>query len=192
MALASDTRRVWTGRLSVGVAVALVIIGVLRYATDTLHEFDSNYWRALEGTPFRYMVRAPSDGTVAGFLNAQFFKILSIPAGLSLVWLWRRFGSGSLAQRAERFRDLAVRGTWALSFLTGFTLIELEKTYHFLGMNAVLVAGERAWLNHVVHLASVVVAWFLTDAFVFEPLTHAELALERELDALEPPSGSSA
>ena len=129
---------------------------------------------------------APSDGTLVGDLNAQCFKMLAMPAGLSLVWLRVRFGSGSLADRAARFRDLAVRGTWAASFLVGFTLIELEKTYHFIGMNAVLVAGERAWLNHVIHLVSAVLAWFLTDQLAFEPLTHAEIALERELDSLEP------
>lgn len=188
MALAPDTRRVWAGRLSVAVAVLFVLIGVLRYATDTLHEFNPNYWHALIGTPFRYMVRAPSDGTVPGDLNAQFFKILAMPAGMCLVWLRVRFGAGTLAERAARFRDLAVRGTWAVSFLVGFSLIELEKTHHFLGMNAVLVAGERAWLNHVVHLASAVLAWFLTAALVFEPLTHTEIALERELDELETPS----
>src|SRR5690606_34003929 len=117
MPISNDTRRVWAGRLSVAVAVTFVIIGALRFATDTLHEFNPDYWRPLIGTPFRYLVRAPSDGTVPGFLNAQFFKILSIPAGLCLVWLGVRFGSGTLAHKAERFRDLAVRGTWALSFL---------------------------------------------------------------------------
>ncbi|MFO7568066.1 MAG: hypothetical protein R6X02_35820 [Enhygromyxa sp.] len=182
----SDTRRVWAGRLSVAVAVSFVVIGALRFATDTLHEFNHDYWQALSGTPFRYLVRAPSDGTLAGSLNAQFFKIFSIPAGLCLVWLGVRFGSGTLEDKAERFRDLAVRGTWTFSFLAGFTLIELEKSYHFLGMNAVLVAGERAWLNHVVHLVSAVLAWGLTDLLAFEPLTYAEIALERELDALEP------
>lgn len=188
MSTTHDTRRVWAGRLSVAAAVSFVIVGMLRFATDTLHEFNPNYWQALIGTPFRYMVRAPSDGTVPGFLNAQFFKIFSMPAGLCLVWLGVRFGSGSLIEKAERFRDLAVRGTWALSFLAGFTLIELEKTYHFLGMNAVLVIGERAWLNHVVHVASAVLAWALTDALAFEPLTYAEIALEREIDSLEPPA----
>jgi hypothetical protein len=188
MPLSADTRRVWAGRLSVAVAASFVLIGVLRYATDTLHEFNRDYWHALVGTPFRYLVRAPSDGTLVGDLNAQCFKMLAMPAGLSLVWLRVRFGSGTLADRAARFRDLAVRGTWAASFLVGFTLIELEKTYHFLGMNAVLVAGERAWLNHVIHLVSAVLAWFLTDQLAFEPLTHAEITLERELDALEPSS----
>lgn len=188
MSLAPDTRRVWAGRLSVAIAVLFVMVGVLRYATDTLHEFNPNYWHALIGTPLRYLVRAPSDGTVPGFLNAQFFKILAMPAGLCLVWLRVRFGSGTLAHRAQRFRDLAVRGTWAASFLVGFSLIELEKTYHFIGMNAVLLAGERAWLNHVVHLVSAVLAWILTDALAFEPLTRAEIMLDREIDALEPPS----
>lgn len=181
-----DSLRVWSGRISVAVAVFFVLIGALRFATDTLHEFNHDYWQALTGTPFRYLVRAPSDGTAPGLLNAQFFKIFSMPAGLCLVWLVVRFGSGSLADKLAHFRDLAVRGTWAGSFLAGFTLIELEKSYHFLGMSAVLVAGERAWLNHVVHLGSAVLAWGLTDRLAFEPLTYAEIALERELDAFTP------
>jgi hypothetical protein len=184
----SDTRRVWAGRLSVTIAILFVIIGAGRFITDTLHEFDPDYWRALEGTPFRYMVRAPSDGTVPGYLNAQFFKIFSVPAGLALVWLCFRFGSGTLDQKAENFRDLANRGTWILSYLAGFTLIELEKSYHFLHMSAMLVAGEQGWVNHIVHVASAVLAWFLTDQFVFEPLTYAEIVLAREIDSLDPPS----
>src|SRR5690606_20705967 len=107
----SDTCCVWAGRLSVAVAVLFVVIGALRFATDTLHEFNHDYWRALSGTPFRYLVRAPSDGTLPGLLNAQFFKVFSMPAGLCLVWLVVRFGSGTLADKSERFRDLAVRGT---------------------------------------------------------------------------------
>jgi hypothetical protein len=182
----SDTRRVWAARLSVTVAILLVIIGAFRFATDTLHEFNPNYWRALEGTPFRYLVRAPSDGTMPGDLNAQFFKILSVPAGLSLVWLCFRFGSGTLEQKAENFRDLTGRGIWIFSYLAGFTLIELEKSYHFLHMSAMLVTGERGWVNHVVHVASAVLAWLITDQYAFEPLTHAEIALAREIDSLDP------
>ena len=183
----SDARRLLAGRVSVAIAVALVIVGVLRFVTDTLHELNPNYWQALAGTPVRYLVRAPSDGSLWGDLNAQFFKLLSIPTGLALVWLGYRFGSGTLEHKAEAFRDPAIRATWVGSFFAGFTLIELEKQFHFLGMGTVLVDGEQAWLNHLTHLASAAVAWFLTGQLAFEPLAQHELDLERELDSLELP-----
>ena len=180
----ADARRILAGRLAVGIAAALVVIGALRFVTDTLHELDANYWRALSGTPLRYLVRAPSDGSLLGDLNAQFFKLLSIPTGLALVWLGYRFGSGTLESKAESFRDPVIRAIWIGSFLAGFTLIELEKQFHMLGMGTMLLAGERIWLNHVTHLVSGVIAWFGTGALKFEPLTQAEIDLERELDAL--------
>ncbi|PRQ04637.1 hypothetical protein ENSA5_06420 [Enhygromyxa salina] len=168
------------------IALALVVVGVLRFVTDTLHELDPNYWRPLAGTPLRYLVRAPSDGSWAGDLNAQFFKLLSIPTGLCLVWLGHRFGSGTLEQKAKDFADPVIRAVWIASFLAGFTLIELEKQHDLLGMGTVLVAGERPWLNHVSHLVSAAAAWFLTGFLKFEPLKQAEIDLERELDELAP------
>lgn len=183
---ADDRQRLRAGRRAVAIAAALVGIGALRFATDTLHEFDHDYWQALAGTPLRYLVRAPSDGSLFGDLNAQFFKLLSIPTGLALVWLGYRFGSGTLEHKAESFRDPAIRAIWISSFFAGFTLIELEKQYHLLGMGTVLVAGERPWLNHLTHLASAALAWFVTGALAFEPLAQDEIDLERELDSLTP------
>ncbi|PRQ06452.1 hypothetical protein [Enhygromyxa salina] len=185
----NDQQRLRAGRLSVGVAAVLVTIGALRFATDTLYEFNPHYWRALTDTPLgllRYVVRAPSDGTWLGDLNAQFFKLLSIPAGLALVWLGHRFGSGTLETKAQNFRDPVIRAVWIASFLAGFTLIELDKQLSLFGMGSVMVAGESAWLNHLAHLASAAAAWVLTGALRFEPLTQAEIDLQRELDELEP------
>ena len=182
--MSADQRRVLAGRASVAVAAALVVIGALRFATDTLHEFNPEYWRALEGTPLRYVVRAPSDGSLLGDLNAQFFKLLALPAGLAAVWLGYRFGSGTLETKAESFRDPVVRGVWIGAFIAGFTLIELDKQIDLFGMGTVMVTGEVAWLNHVLHILGGVAAWFLTGALRFEPLTIAEIELERELDAL--------
>lgn len=181
---AEDHRRLLAGRLSVTIAAALVLVGVLRFVTDTLHEFNPDYWRALEGTPLRYLVRAPSDGSWLGDLNAQCFKLLSIPSGLCLVWLGHRFGSGTLDHKREQFCDPVIRAVWVGAFLAGFTLIELEKQFHMLGMAAMLVEGERPWLNHVAHVVSAALAWWLTGALAFEPLTQAEIDLERELDEL--------
>lgn len=182
--VSDDRARLRAGRVSVAVAAALVLIGVLRFATDTLHELDPEYWRALEGGPLRYLVRAPSDGSLAGELNAQFFKLLAMPAGLGLVWLGYRFGSGTLETKAAQFRDPVIRAVWLGSFLAGFTLIELEKQFHMLGMGTMMLEGERAWLNHVIHVVGFGLAWTLGSVLAFEPLRQGELELERELDAL--------
>lgn len=151
-------------RTSVLVAAILVLIGAARLVTDTLHEIDSEYWRAAQGLCVRYVIRAPSDGTVAGDLNAQWFKILSIPAGVSLIFLRNRFGTGEACAREEEFRDWAVRGVWIGVFFAGFTFLELHK--QFGGLE--LVAGEDAGLNHLVHVLSAVVAWALSSAFTFK------------------------
>jgi hypothetical protein len=181
----ADAVRLRAGRVSVAVAVSLVAIGVLRFASDTLHEVDPDYWQALTGTPLRYLVRAPSDGTLPGDLNTQFFKLLAIPSLLCALWLTRRFGSGSLAAKAAEFRDPIVRSVWIGCSLLGFTMIELEKQFHMFGMATLLLEGERSWLNHVTHLASAVLAWFVTGALRFEPLRQSQIDRERELDALE-------
>ena len=180
----SDHQRITAGRASVVLAVALVLVGVLRFVTDTWHEFDPEYWRSFAGTPLRYLVRAPSDGSLAGDLNAQFFKLLAVPAGLCGVWLAYRFGSGTLETKAESFRDPVIRAVWIGACLAGFTLIELEKQFHMLGMGTMLLAGERPWLNHLTHLVGFALAWWLGGRLAFEPLRQGEIDLERELDAL--------
>jgi hypothetical protein len=181
-----DRQRLRAGRRSLAVAIVLLAIGVLRFSTDTLHEMNHEYWRAFEGTPLRYLIRAPSDGSLWGRLNAQWFKLLSVPSGIGLIWLWARFDSGTWEQKREAWRDATMRLVWIGSFVAGFTLIELEKQFHMLGMSTVLVEGERSWLNHVVHLLSAGLAWWLADHLEFEPLRQSEIDLERELDALEP------
>lgn len=173
-----------------GIAVTLVVIGALRFMTDSWHEANPNYWQSLVGTPLRYLVRAPSDGTLAGDLNAQFFKLLSIPSLLCALWLSRRFGSGSLPNKAAEFRDPVVRSVWIGSCLLGFTMIELEKQFHMFGMATMLLEGERSWLNHVTHLVSAVIAWFATGALRFEPLRQSEIDLERELESLDEQAAS--
>ena len=148
-------------------ACTLVFIGVFRFGTDTLHEMNPDYWRALEGTPLRYLVRAPSDGTIWGWLNAQCFKLLSVPAGISLIFLRNRIGSGSPEAKAEEFRDWAVRGVWVVMFLLGFTALELEKQFQIAGSATRLVEGENVWLNHGLHLVSALFAWKLSGMFSF-------------------------
>lgn len=182
----SDKQRLRAGRVSLAIAIGLVAIGVLRFVTDTLHEMNPDYWRVFEGTPLRYVIRAPSDGTWFGRLNAQWFKLLSVPSGIALIWLWARFDSGTWEDKRIAWADATMRVVWIGSFMFGFTLIELEKQFHMLGMSTLLVEGERSWLNHVVHVLSCALAWWLASKLEFEPLRQAEIDLDRELDALEP------
>ena len=152
---------------SLAVALALVTIGALRFATDTMHELDPSWWQRFEGTPLRYLVRAPSDASILGTLNAQWFKLLSIPAGISLIYLRNRFGSGTVEAKTEEFRDWAVRGVWIAMWFLGFTALELEKQLQFVGSGTRMVQGEIGWLNHLIHLVSAGLAWRLSGWFEF-------------------------
>lgn len=156
-------------RGSLAIALALVFVGAARCLTDTLHEFDPDYWRVLEGSWLRYLVRAPSDGTVPGWLNAQWFKVLSVPSGISLIYLRSRFGSGTDDQREAEFRDWAVSGVWIAVFLAGFTVIELQKQFAFMKFNTRLVEGEDPWLNHLAHGLSAGLAWRLSRVLTIVP-----------------------
>ena len=147
--------------ISLAIASVLVAIGVLRFVTDTLHEYDPDYWQPLGDTWLRYVVRAPSDGSVLGDLNAQWFKVLAIPSGISLVFLRSRLASGTLADNERAFRDWAVRGVWIAVFFLGFTALELHK-HLAASSRTVLVVGEDPWLNHVAHVLSAIAAWGLS------------------------------
>jgi hypothetical protein len=98
---------------------------------------------------------------VAGWLNAQWFKILSIPSGISLIYLRSRLESGAEEAREAEFKDWGVRGVWIAMFFAGFTVIELQKQFGPLE----LVTGEDAMLNHLVHVLSALLAWRLSSAF---------------------------
>ncbi|MCA9695680.1 MAG: hypothetical protein KC636_39245 [Myxococcales bacterium] len=156
-------------RASLAVAAALVLIGAARGVTDTLHEYDPDYWQIVAHSWLRYVIRAPSDGTLLGWLNAQWFKVLSVPAGLSLIYLRSRFGAGTDEEREAEFRDWAVSGVWIAVFLVGFTVIELQKQLAFLDLNTRLVAGEEPWLNHLAHGLSAALAWLLSRVLTIVP-----------------------
>lgn len=166
-ARASGGRRLGP-RASLVVALTLAAIGVFRFGTDTLHEWNHDYWRQFDGTPLRYLIRAPSDGTIAGWLNAQWFKILSVPAGISAIYLRERLKA---TLRSSEDRDAPdwnmVRGLWTVLWFLGFTLLEFQKQYQWFGSRTQLVAGEAVWLNHVVHVLSAYLAWRLGAMFTF-------------------------
>jgi hypothetical protein len=151
-------------RTSLVIATALVLIGFLRFVTDALHERDPDYWMPLAGSWLRYSVRAPSDGTVLGYVNAQWFKLLAIPSGISLIYLRDCFASGAPASNEAAFHDWAVRGVWIVVFLLGFTVIELEKQFSLFHMGTHLVAGEDPVVNHIAHIIGALLAWKLAGA----------------------------
>lgn len=152
-------------RASLVLAVVLVAIGFLRFVTDTLHELDDQYWTPLAGSWVRYVVRAPSDGTALGYINAQWFKVLAIPSGISLIYLRDRFAAGTPASNQAEFHDWAVRGVWIAVFFSGFTVIELEKQFSLFRLSTHLVAGEEPLVNHIAHIIGALVAWTLAGAF---------------------------
>lgn len=150
-------------RASLFVALVLVGIGALRATSDTLHELDPNYWTPLADHWLRYLLRSPGDGTILGSLNTQWFKVLGIPAGVALIYLRDRFDDSGAAD----FHDWGVRGVWIAVFFIGFTVIELEKQFHLLGMRVALLEGEVAALNHVAHGLGAWIAWKLSGAMSF-------------------------
>lgn len=175
----STQRRLLRRNTSIAIAGALVLVGLLRFATDTLHEMDPDYWTALQGTPLRYFVRAPSDGSLLGDLNAQWFKLLSIPCGISFVYFIHLFGGGTAQTRDAEFRDWAVRGTWVFVFLLGFTALEVEKHASIFGTRTIMVEGENFWINHMVHLLSAWLAWNLSGRYtIIDPVPAVEASPE--------------
>lgn len=161
------------GLTSIATALVLVAIGVWRYASDLqadVHRDDPEYWAALAQSPWRYVMRSPSDGSFWGDLNTQWFKVLSIPCAVSLVYLWFRRRYGSLAEGARRFGHPQIRALWIGTFFVAFTLMEIEKEFGLLGNMAPMLAGERFWLNHLAHVLSAGLAWLLASRLSFAPL----------------------
>ncbi len=161
------------GFSSVAFAVVLVLVGVWRYHSDVqldLHRNDPAYLEALKTHPLRYFMRGPSDGTVWGDLNTQWFKVLSIPCAMALVYLWFRRRYGTLREGGYRFGQRWVRVLWISTFFVAFTLMEVEKEFGLLGNMARMQEGERFGLNHLAHVLSAGLAWLLASRLSFEPV----------------------
>ncbi len=142
-------------RKHLAAAIALGLLGALRAASDVLSDVSPGWWEILAGTPLRYVVRAPDDGTVAGSLNVQFFKVLAIPCGVCWLYLAMRLMATDRrqAQRGWESRTTRVVGLGALLVMA--TLMEIEKATHVFGLTmAGLLPGEVAWVNHALHLLS--------------------------------------
>lgn len=161
------------GAASVAFAVVLVLVGVFRYHSDVqldLHRDDPAYLEALKTHPLRYLMRGPSDGTLLGDLNTQWFKVLSIPCAMALMYLWFRRRYGTLREGGHRFGQRWVRALWISTFFVAFTLMEIEKEFGILGNMARMQAGERFWLNHLAHVLSAGLAWLMAARLSFEPV----------------------
>ncbi len=103
------------GFTSVAVAVLLTLIGCWRFASDVMLDArskDPRYVEWLKTSPLRYVMRGESDGTFWGDLNTQWFKLLSIPCAMALVYLWHRRRLGSLRAGEAHFRQAWVRALW--------------------------------------------------------------------------------
>jgi hypothetical protein len=70
------------GRASFAVAGVLAIIGFMRLGSDMLTDVNATWAQGLDGSWLRYLVRSATDGTWAGDLNVQYFKILAVPCGV--------------------------------------------------------------------------------------------------------------
>lgn len=170
------------GFTSVAVAVLFVLVGCWRFASDVVLDArskDPQYLAWLATSPLRYVVRGPSDGTLLGDLNTQWFKVLSIPCAMAFVYLWHRQRLGSLRAGAAHFGQRWVRALWVGVFFVAFTLIEVEKQFQvfvWLGMKtAPMQPGESFWLNHLAHVISATLAWLLVARLSFQPVFGDDL-----------------
>ena len=142
-------------------AALLAGVGLIRLASDLLTDVDPGWASWLGGSPFRYLVRI-SDGSPAGNLNVQGFKVLAIPCGLSVVFLLNAGLTGGVQAAARRWADPRFRLAAIAALAALCALCEIEKATHLLGLPTGLVKGERAWLNHVVHAVGGVIAYGLS------------------------------
>jgi len=143
-------------------AAILAAVGLLRLASDLLTDVDPSLASWLDGSPLRYLVVRMSDGSLVGNLNVQYFKVLAIPCGLSVVFLLNAGLTGGVQAAARRWADARFRLAAIAALAVLCTFCEIEKATHLLGLPTGLVKGERAWLNHVVQAVGGVVAYGLS------------------------------
>ncbi len=144
------------------VAVPLALIGAGRFASDLLTDIDPGWSERLGDSPLRYLVRAPSDGTWLGDLNVQWFKLLAVPCSIAGLYVIKRLFTRDRRETQRLWQSSLYRFSFLLLFALMCVVMELEKSYHWLGLKmAGQLAGERAWLNHVLHAASLLLGAML-------------------------------
>lgn len=145
-------------------AAGLAALGVLRLFCDFLTDIDPTWASVLGDSPLRFLSRT-TDGSLAGNLNVQYFKIMAIPCGLAVIFLVNGGLTGGIAAAERRWASPWFRLTCIIALAVVCAFCEIEKATHFLGLPTLLVEGERAWLNHVVHNVGGVLAYPLSSLF---------------------------
>ena len=156
----TPTRPSW----SLLLAVALATLGVTRLFCDFLTDIDPTWATVLGGWPLRFLART-TDGSLAGNLNVQYFKVMAIPCGMAVIFLANGGLNGGIAAAERRWSSPRFRWICILALAVVCALCEIEKATHFLGLPTDLVEGERAWLNHVVHNVGGVLTYPLSSLF---------------------------
>jgi hypothetical protein len=154
------TRLSW----SLLLAAALAALGLVRLASDLLTDADPTWVSLLGQSPLRLLART-TDGSVAGDLNVQYFKVMAIPCGLAVIFLVNGGLTGGIAEAERRWAGPRFRLGCIAALAVLCALCEIEKATHLLGLPTGLVQGERAWLNHVVHAVGGVLAYPLSSLF---------------------------
>lgn len=170
-------------------AGVLAAIGLLRLGSDLLTDIDPTWASWLDGSPLRYLVVRVTDGSLVGNLNVQYFKVLAIPCGLSVVFLLNGGLTGGIQAAGRRWADPRFR-LWVIVALAAVcACCEIEKATHLLGLPTGLAIGERAWLNHVVHLVGGVVAYGLSRLLRYTrgppPVPSSAVAVDSRRHALK-------
>lgn len=151
------SRRSWTMLL----AAALAFIGILRFASDLVTDADPTWVWMLGDGPLRLLART-TDGSLAGNLNVQYFKVMAVPCGLAVLFLLNGGLTGGVAAAEQRWAQPRFRLACIGALSVVCALCEVEKATHLLGLPTGLAEGEAAWLNHVVHLVGAGLAWPLS------------------------------
>ena len=155
-----DSRPSW----SLLLAAALAAIGVARLFSDILTDIDPTWALCLGDSYIRFLART-TDGSLAGNLNVQYFKVMAIPCGLAVIFLVNGGLTGGIAAAERRWASPRFRLTCIVALAALCALCEVEKATHLLGLPTGLVEGERAWLNHVVHTVGGILSYPLSFLF---------------------------
>ncbi len=151
----------------------LAAIGVLRLFSDFLTDIDPTWVTVLGDSPLRLLART-TDGSVAGNLNVQYFKVMAVPCGLAVIFLVNGGLTGGIAAAERRWANPRFRLTCIVALALLCAFCEIEKATHLLGLPTGLVEGERAWLNHVVHTSGAVLSYPLSHLFRYRVAVSVE------------------
>jgi len=160
----STGSRDWRFSWSLLLAATLAAIGLARLFCDFLTDIDPTWALCLGDSPIRFLART-TDGSLAGNLNVQYFKVMAIPCGLAIIFLVNGGLTGGIAAAERRWASRRFRLTCIVGLAAVCALCEVEKATHLLGLPTGLVEGERAWLNHVVHTVGGIVSYPLSSLF---------------------------